>query len=729
MKNTYKYIAAFVAFSAVALSSGLTASAQNLDTGTYIVENGIAFAKRAILNADGTYTIDLETFVTGEVTQTYESVPADVVLVLDVSSSMDETITNYSYIQASVSSINGGNWSIGQTGTQSTGYYYKYNDAYYEVLRGRAQPGGWFTNYYYFLQFTANGTVYYINTSGQVVTERPSNVTNSSTNLLASNVKLYTRQASNTTKIDALKSAVRAFLSTMNNNDLVDPETGQDRSERLGNRVAIVAFSGASTLGQSDHDNSIQLNTGWKTLGESVTDSTGLGSLKTDLQGLTPNGGTHVEYGMQDALALIQDSEADVRTVVVFTDGVPGAGSWDGAGKGQNAQRYITETMNSANDAIDYSKQINAITIGSGDDATNPIIYAVGLFDTKPTEGSNTYTYMNYLSSNYPNASSMTSGGTKDSNDYYLDASGGSAKDLEDIFVAIAHSAGGSGNTEVSGGSTLTVDIVSSSFSVPQGFEDHPENAITVLVAPCNAITTIGGKEYLQFGEAKVPSFYGLDSIEPSISEDDNKVSTTGFDYSANWCGPDPTSTSAYHNYAYHGYKQIIRFTITVKDDAVGGPAVETNDADSGIYLEGSTTPLISFNRPTVKLPVQIWIQKNGLQGEDSAVFTLARAPFVENFNPATATWESVTKIVVGPDDYDPVTGVYLKKQVGLSPDYFYRIKEDAWAFGYQYQYGGILYTVGEEVHNPFVFENTPKNKKFDEAQARNVFKEKPATK
>jgi hypothetical protein len=166
-----------------------------------------------------------------------------------------------------------------------------------------------------------------------------------------------------------------------------------------------------------------------------------------------------------------------------------------------------------------------------------------------------------------------------------------------------------------------------------------------------------------------------------------------------------------------------------VNDDAIGGPAVETNDADSGIYLEGSSEPLIKFNRPTVKLPVQIWIQKNGLQGEDSAVFTLARAPFKENFDPEKADWESVTKIVVGPDDYDPVTGVYLKKQVGLNPDYFYRIKEDAWAFGYQYQYGGVLYTVGEEVHNPFVFDNTPKNKKFDEAQARNVFKEKPATK
>ncbi len=717
MKNTFKYIVSFAALSAAALTSGLTISAQNFEAGTYEVQNGIAYAKRAIINDDGTYTVDLETFVTGEVTQTHGSVPADVVLVLDVSGSMTGTITSYTYNPATVSSINGQGFGWFDSEV-STGYFYKYNDSYYELYKGRASQGGWSWNdYYYYLFFTVDGTTYYLNTNGQVVANRPSNVTSENTNLLASGVQLYSRQATGSmTKLAALQSAVKAFIDEMNINDCVDPETEENRDERLGNRIAIVAFSGAQYAGQSNHDNSIKLNTGWVVLGENkeIADSTGYDSLIYDVDHLPATGGTHVEYGMQDALALIQASSADVRTVVLFTDGIPGTGTWG-----------VTETTNSANGAIDYSRQINAIPIGSGENATTPKIYAVGLFDEKPVTGTDTFNYMNYVSSNYPGARSMTNSGNKDSNDFYLDASGGSAEDLKDIFTAIAHSAGGSGNTEVSGESTLTVDIVSSSFSVPQGFEEHPENAITVLVAPCNGITTIGGKEYLLFGEAKDPTFYGLDPIEPSISEEDNKVSTTGFDYSTNWCGPDPTSTSQVHNYAYHGYKQIIRFTITVKDDAVGGPAVETNEPNSGIYLPGATEPLIKFNRPTVKLPVQIWIQKSGLQGEDSAVFTLARAPFSENFNPKTADWESFTKIVIGPDDIDPDTGLYIKKQVGLSPDYFYRIKEDAWAFGYTYQYGGVQYTVGDNIENPFKFENTPKNKKFDEASARNIFKER----
>ena len=55
MKNTFKYIATFVA-----LVSGLAVYAQNLESGTYNEENGIAYAKRADINADGTYTISLE---------------------------------------------------------------------------------------------------------------------------------------------------------------------------------------------------------------------------------------------------------------------------------------------------------------------------------------------------------------------------------------------------------------------------------------------------------------------------------------------------------------------------------------------------------------------------------------------------------------------------------------------------------------------------------------------
>ena len=532
-----------------------------------------------------------------------------------------------------------------------------------------------------------------------------------------------------------MKTAVEAFIDQIAHNDLYENDSNdKPRSEPLGNQISIVKFGmghyygGTASTDAGNHfcnqagtseGNYSQQNRPYNCTEvvagfTSTSTEASVTTLKDAVDGLRAAGATAADYGMNLARLLINDLGTSRpnsnKTIVFFTDGEP------------NHQTGFDTTV--ATDAIYNSKQIKDVTYGSGEDATHPAVFSVGVFDQKPEPDGDLENFMNYISSTYPKATAYDNpGGNKESSEYYMDASGGTADDLKEIFTAIAHSAGGSGNTEVSGGSSVTVDIVSTSFSVPTGFDDASD-VVTVLVAPCTGKTTIGGKEYLTFGAAKDPEYYGLPDITPSVSEEDNKVSTTGFDYSTNWCGPDPTNTTSQIQPGYHGFKQIIQFVITVNEDAVGGPAVETNDSDSGIYLPGATEPLVRFNRPTVKLPVQIWIQKNGLQGEDSAVFTLARSPFVENFDPKTAEWESVTKIVVGPNDIN-AEGLYVKKQVGLDPDYYYRIKEDAWAFGYQYQYGGTLYTVGDEVHNPFVFENTPKNKKFDEATARNIFKER----
>lgn len=729
MNNIFKYIASFVA-----LLSGLAVCAQNLPSGVYLEENGVAYAKRAVINNDGTYTIDLETFVTGEVTTTYEAVPVDVVLVLDVSGSMKEAISStQSYVEASVTALYGYDYD----NYSPTSYYYKYNDNYYPLYIGR---GGSMGNRRYYLFFRDNtNTTRYINTSGQVVNNQPTNVTSQYTNLLNSNVQLYTSQTINVTKMDALKTAVQAFIDQIAHNDLYEDDTyAHPRAQALGNQISIVKFaeptyyssstswvngnSTTPTIEPGNHFpeyresggnyqyrnfstnyyepasytryNCTEVLKGFTLTGneQNVT------SLKSAVSSIIEAGSTAADYGMNLARLLIDRPEVSARNsnkvVVFFTDGAPTHAS------------NFDQTV--ANTAVQHANSIKGITYGSGENATHPIIYSVGIFTSTVSGNVNTF---------------MTNIATDAS--HYVNASGGTAEDLKDIFTAIAHSSGGSGNAQVTGQSTLTVDVVSSSFSVPKGFEQNPANAVTVLVAPCTGITTIGGHDYLTFGQAKAPTEYGLAVITPSISEADNKVSTTGFDYSGNWCGPDASSPTG-----YHGYKQIIRFVITVNDDAVGGPAVETNTSGSGIYLPGSDKPLVEFNIPTVKLPVQIWIQKVGLMEGDNAVFTLARTPFVENFDPATAVWENWgTKIVVGPDDYDPETGMYLKKQVGLNPDYYYRIKEDAWAFGYTYQLGGVQYTFGDTIQNPFVFTNTPNNKKYDESSVRNTFKERTGSK
>lgn len=731
MKNTFRYIAAFAA-----LVSGFAVYAQNLDDGVYKEENGIAYAKRATINSDGSYTIDLETFVTGEVTQTFEPVPVDVVLVLDVSGSMTGAISTVSsYEVASVSSLTYRN------NQGETDYYYYYNNNYYRVSVGRQRGSGWnYNTYYYYLSFRTTGyggQTYYINTSGQVVSQRPGNVTSQDGELLNSSVQLYTLQTTTTTKMDALQSAVEAFIDEILHNDQYEDDTDdKPRPTSLGNRISIVKFASMDGYGytygyynndatayeHADGGNHIEtVPTTYSSTGivnytevvRKLTDvSTGRDDLVAAVTALSPGGATAADYGMQLAENIINHIDSDrnsIKTVVFFTDGEP------------NHYSGFDNTV--ASNAISTSGDIKAITYGSGDDATHPTVYSVGVFS-----GTVTTEIRNFMT------------GVASGSDYFFNASGGTAEDLKEIFTTIAHNTGGSGNTEVSGGSSLTVDIVSSSFSVPKGYEENPGSAIQVLVAPCVSQTTgTDGKKYLVFGDEKAPTEYGLPAITPSISESENKVSTTGFDYSANWCGPDPTQPSG-----YHGYKQIIRFIITVNDDAVGGPAVETNDPNSGIYLPGETEPIIKFNRPNVKVPVQIWIQKQGLKGDESAVFNLRRIKYRgtyetdengdyildANDNPIRIKyedipkkdWETFTKVVINNEDMDDNGMV---KIVGLDPDYVYRLDEDAWAFGYTYQDGGIQYTIGDNIENPFIFINIPENKKFDEASARNIFNEK----
>lgn len=739
MKHTFKHIIATAAFSAAAMMSGLSAIAQNLPANVYMEQDGIAYRKTATHNDDGTYTIDLETFVTGKVSYVESADPSDIVLVLDVSGSMDDNISSFVYNEESVNSIvaytTDWGWGWNWNNAKATGYYFKYEEEYYPVYMGRT---GQDRNAYCFLFFTVNGTRLHINLAGEIVEDEPHEARRDQ-NLLASSVQLYSRSTTTMSKMEALKTAVKGFIQAIEDNAYKDKK-GQDRKTPLDHQIAIVKFAGEyyynddDTAWTDDDGGNHTYRDGRYTYNytEVVRGLTSVLTEKDDLDdaitALNSGGATASDLGMQLAENIVKkipSSRKSNKTVVFFTDGEP------------NHYRDFDENV--ANDAIYNSYEIKSISYSTTVDGetkiTHPNVFSIGVFASKPESGDDIYKYMDRISSNYPGATSMTNTCTKESSDYYKDASGGAA-DLSEIFQAIAGSAA-SQDSDITSSSAVTVDVVSNSFSVPTNAEDaHLE----VLVAKCNGVTTIGGKKYLTFGAEQTPTDAGFRPITATIDSDNNTVSTTGFDFSANFCGPDESTTPV----SYRGYKQIIRFTIDVRDDAVGGPSVQTNDSASGIYVPDPDNPdklkqIAEFNRPTVKLPVNIWIQKDGLEGEDSAVITIYRYPFdIDNptYDPSkdkNAKWEHFTKVLISNKDkikvYDEngelveVTG---KKVSGLSPDYYYKLKEDAWAFTYQYQVNNELYTVGEAVpENPFKFTNTPKDIKAAEANVRNVFKEK----
>ena len=301
MKKIYSYILIAIAFLVFAPSISVKAQTETE------YKNGLGYSKKISTPDDkGIYTITLEAFTTGKVEVEKKSIPADIVLVLDVSGSMAYPMT-YTARGSQAYSYN----SYGDNS-----YYYLHTDGeYYEVSRDGRR-----------LRFQVGDTYYYLYGTG-VQTTRPNQVNNNNSTIWTG--VLYEVTSS---RLDALQDAVNSFIDIINENDLKDPE-GNNREQRLGNRIAIVTYS----------TNANNATNGLIPLGNSLTDNSGVTSLKTIVNGLTANGGTYAHKGMDIAYGILSplNDTRQLRTTVFFTDGVPGLwGSWTECNKQTFLQQF-----------------------------------------------------------------------------------------------------------------------------------------------------------------------------------------------------------------------------------------------------------------------------------------------------------------------------------------------------------------------------------------------------
>ena len=100
--------------------------------------SGIVLNKTAAVNSDGSYTITLEAYATGETTTTVTQQPVDIVLVLDVSGSMDDPMSSSSYLYQEVYDLN-----------RDEAYYILSNGKYREVtwVERLFEEDAWRTGY------------------------------------------------------------------------------------------------------------------------------------------------------------------------------------------------------------------------------------------------------------------------------------------------------------------------------------------------------------------------------------------------------------------------------------------------------------------------------------------------------------------------------------------------------------------------------------------------------
>ena len=189
-----------------------------------------------------------------------------------------------------------------------------------------------------------------------------------------------------------------------------------------------------------------------------------------------------------------------------------------------------------------------------------------------------------------------------------------------------------------------------------------------------------------------------------------DKITVDGFDYANLWCGPDPTVTTGDYIGWHQGYKLVIKIPVKMDDEAVGGPSLNTNGPGSGIYVNGvNQFPFVS---PQVSLPVNIHIRKEGLEVGESAKFRIDRSSDGGN------SWTPVTSVFVTRTSSDAKTGenAPITKIIGMpatdnstpAKEYIYKVVEEPWTWSYVSGHTTADRTDLLEV-NPFIFTNTKK--------------------
>lgn len=386
-------------------------------------------------------------------------------------------------------------------------------------------------------------------------------------------------QYDRTKKLTALKNAVNNFID----------QVAAKETDGVTHRISIVKFAGKTTdkVGNDTYNETQWVGfpipvpvTNTYNYSQIVTDLTdakdGQSTLKSAVNALKAAGATRADFGMKHAQTVLKDARSDAtKVVVMFTDGEPTSGS-----------EFESPV---ANAAISAAKELKA---------GGATVYTVGCMDgangtpvTDINGVSKVNKYMHLVSSNYKNATKMDDPGAatypeNKNESYYLTAK--TAAELENAFESINKQTGGS-KTELTSTAVLK-DAVTPYFEIPGGAAAQ----VTLKTANCNGADDNGKLTF--DAETEAPS-----GVAATVSG--NTVSVTGFDYSANWCGP---RTDAAGSTTYSGQKLIVEFKIRPTDTFLGGNGVQTNvGTDDGIYAPGETTPVEKFQPQQVDVTVK----------------------------------------------------------------------------------------------------------------------------
>ena len=533
--------------------------------------NGVTVNKYVSGDEESGYQLTLEAYASNRLNTTTTTTPLDIVLVLDVSGSMDEVLTDAQTKYQPVYEIDERKdyfiWDKYQyRRVEHTDAYPTEKWVWDGFLEGHWEtvnhPAGWIYGY------KSNPTYVEPMTSAE--------------DIATGHTQFYTAESTQSvTKMEALQRAVNRFI------DQVDTKNNSVATESQ-HRISLVKFADDSYY-QDNYDSigDNHLNESDYNYTQVVKDFTSAADdLKAAVNKLDAGGATAADYGLELANHVfngdgnLTGARSNAKKVLVFfTDGEP---NHSNGFSGRVAAEAVTTAK-----TLKANGRVRVYTVGVFEEETNDISQ-----------------YMNGVSSNYPNASAETGWyyfeyGNKNTDGVEYYALAENAEDLNSIFKGIADSVTTGTLTANPDADSVLSDKLSGYFAFPAGMSSA---RVEVKYAPATDYNL--ATETFIFGEAgALPE--GAGAPEPVITGD--TITIKGFNYK-NYAA---TYDSANSN-PVSGGKLVVTFPIVAKQSCTTWQAgvhnYKTNDAASLTYKmnegrKGSTNLVDPSNPEEVLSP------------------------------------------------------------------------------------------------------------------------------
>ena len=607
----------------------------------------MVISKTATANGDGTYTIRLEAYATGDKVITGgKELPADIILVLDQSGSMDDDMASYVFMEYE-------DW------TNSNLYERRHND-------------GWNPNLYHRLEDGSYAEVSVAVEETPIYTQAPSDMNNSGYYENRNNLYAFVNdeyfEVNVEQKFDIFSWSFTYTYSL--DGGTIEESTGRNTIPNFGVYAPLYILSAdparrTYTYSYTDADGkpqTIEASAGADTVPDSAFyyrtrngSTSKLEALKTAVSSFIRSveqkaAGADGEPGTADdidhCVAIVgfaSRSGYDNNTELLSIDG------WNsGSGRDRVGVAYddiqshhwteVLQKMNTENGRDMVQKAINALAANGatradlGMDMASRILAAnpvpegeertrvVILFtDGSPTssngfeesvanaaiehaakiknDGATVYSIGIFNGADATANGISFANGSRRENQFMQDVSSNNGKpqtpsyylsasdsaSLDNIFSQISDNIETGGANVTLDDKTVIKDVIAPAFTLPEG-------------ADASAIML---ETYSYVGENQWEKNDDLMGAVASVEGD--QVAVTGFDFVENYVG----TVTENGEVTYRGNKLVISFPVKPRDGFLGGNNVETNSM-AGVYENGEAKePVFTFERPQVNVPIK----------------------------------------------------------------------------------------------------------------------------